>query len=175
MHPFPLSGLVFNPSHEKKQNSDSFKPNHLKMNSISKTKPRFIFRLPPETSVNKTIYTYHNPTPKRRKMPTPKAEQTTAESVSIADIPTIVRRKSTENFTELDAQLSALKSNQAKVLMAPRTKKNELNRQYSVKIQKHLGNAWTVTSRMGSQLLKQNPTELYVYVYRTPIQEQTKS
>jgi hypothetical protein len=97
------------------------------------------------------------------------------ENVSIADIPTIVRRKANTNFTELDSSLTSLKQNQAKVLIAPRTKKGDLDRQYSVKIQKHLGNAWTVTSRMGSALLKQNVDDLYVYIYRTPIAQTQKS
>ena len=101
-----------------------------------------------------------------------KSPQTPSETISVADIPQIVRRKA-ESFQELDSMVSGLKQNQAKVLLVSRTKKNELNRQYSVKIQKHLGNAWTVTSRMGSALLKQNPQELYVYIFRTPLEQKT--
>ena len=96
------------------------------------------------------------------------------QTISVNDIPTIQRGKKSESFIELDSKLKLLKPNQAFTQLSPRTKKGDLNRQYSTKISKHLGNGWTVVSRMGNPELKLEPRqlkeELYVYIYRTPQQ-----
>ena len=87
--------------------------------------------------------------------------------MSISEIPEIQRRKS-EALTEIIEKVAKLKSNQVLCLKVARTKKNKLNRQFSVKVSNQLGETYTVQSRMGVEKYKQDVTELYVYIFKTP-------
>jgi hypothetical protein len=95
-------------------------------------------------------------------------------SVSISDIPEIKRRTTTTNFSELDARLKASPNGRAIVLIAPKTKKGELNRQYATKLAKrYKEKGYTIVSRMGEVDLKQDTSELYIYLFKTPAESKS--